>query len=99
VISRKLNSWSDARPWRRSSVNGQGADPHDPDAPERAGQHLLLHLIGVRPAPVRRPHSSGVAVARADTWKARRMRPIPLRFAGRRIPPRPEGRGFLREAR
>jgi len=32
--------------------------PDDANAAERAGQHLLLHLIRVRPALVRHPHSN-----------------------------------------
>ena len=37
-------------------AGGQGPVPHHADAAERARQHLLLRLIGVCPAPVRRPH-------------------------------------------
>jgi hypothetical protein len=51
---------------------GQGPVPHHPDAAERASQHRLLLLVGVCPAPVRRPHSRSIAHITEKKLQARR---------------------------
>jgi hypothetical protein len=84
AISPKLNSWSDAKPWRRGSANGQRPVPHDSDAPERAVEHLLLRLARVCPAPVRHSHIYRIAHVIENTWTARRDA----------LPSRPEGRSM-----
>ena len=81
---------------------GQGPVPHHPDAAEGAVQHLLLHLVGVRPAPVGCPHRYSIEHMVVRVREARRACcPLVLlpRVAGHRIPPRPEGRGIHRRSR
>ena len=80
---------------------GQGPVPHHADAAEGAVQHLLLHLVGVRPAPVGCPHRYSIEHMVVRVREARRTCcPLVLlhRVAGHRIPPRPEGRGILRRS-
>ena len=81
-------------------AGGQGAVPHDPDAAERARQHLLLRLVGVGPAPVCRPHPYRIARVIEKLREPRRTGGCLFlpRCAGHRIPPRPEDQGILREA-
>ena len=81
------------------TTSGQGAVPHDPDAAERARQHLLLRLVGVGPAPVCRPHLDRIARVIEKLREPRRTdgRVFLPRRAGHRVPSRPEGRGIRRE--
>jgi hypothetical protein len=69
-------------------ASGQGAVPHDADAPERARVHLPLRLVGVGPAPVSRPHLYRIPWLYVKTQR----HSVPLQ-----IHPRPEGQGFLRK--
>ena len=75
--------------------------PVMPDAAERAVQHRLLLRAGIGPAPVRRPYHHRIAHITEKALQASRACPNTLlspRFAGYRIPPRPEGRSILRRS-
>jgi hypothetical protein len=80
---------------------GQGPVPHDAYAAERAAQHCLLLLIGIRPAPIRCPHMLMIAHFFVKAAQARRIRfrslclPASWRY---RLPPKPEGHGMLRRS-
>ena len=76
---------------------GEGPVPHDPDAAERARQHLLLRLIRVSPAPVSRPHPDRIARLIEKPLEPRRAGVcllVPLHGAPESS--RPEGRGIPR---
>jgi hypothetical protein len=81
---------------------GQGPVPHDADAAEGAVQHLLLLCVGVCPASVGRSHPYSIEQMVVQLREARRAccpQVLLPRFAGYRVPPRPEGRGILRRSR
>jgi len=65
-----------------------GAVPHDPDAAERTGQHGLLRLVGVGPAPVCRSHPHRIARLIEKLREPRRTADYPLSTAA-------QGTGFL----
>ena len=56
---------------------GEGAVPHHPHAPERAGKYRLLCRVRVRPAPVRHPHAYSRAAMAVKLWEARHARFLP----------------------
>ena len=49
----------------------EGAVPHHPDAPKRAGKYRLLSRVRVRPTPVGRPHAYRRTLMAVKLWKAR----------------------------
>jgi hypothetical protein len=55
----------------------QGTVPHHAHAAERARQDRLLRLVGVRPAPVGRPHLHSRPHMGARTWQAHRTGFLP----------------------
>jgi hypothetical protein len=55
----------------------QGAVPHHAHAAEGARQDRLLRLVGVRPAPVRRPHFHSRPHMSARIWQAHRTGFLP----------------------
>jgi hypothetical protein len=61
---------------------GQGPVPHDADAAEGAVQHPPLHLVGIGPAPVRRPHSQKAYSSDRDRVSMTRERGSGVSFPG-----------------
>ena len=60
----------------------QGTVPHHSHAAECASQQLLLRLVRIRPASVRRPHPYGMPAMTVKPWEVRDTRFLPGLNAG-----------------
>jgi hypothetical protein len=100
MTSLRPNSLNGAGRSQFGSVSGQCPVPYDADAAERARERLLLRLVGVCPAPIYHPHADRIARVIEKPREPSRTggRLVLPGCTAHRIPPRTEGRGFLRRS-
>ena len=101
-VQEEMSAYYEARSetWQEGEAGAEFVERQEALEAVVGQQHLLLRLVGVCPAFVRRPHPCRIAHMVEKALEARRSRPAKFfRPASRaRIPSRPEGRDFLRRS-